>query len=186
MRPAVRRTPARHVASGLIATVLVVWGGCGAPEPAKGPPNPARLAIVKAVGELNDKTPIQLRFNPATCECPVYEVRVAKRWVRAEWSNERHARFEALSARLRKSPPARWPIALLVQGTIDAEVRRTRQGLYAVRIEVAEVIGQHGAAAPGAPNGNGTPDEEEPAPAPTATEETVPNPGAAAAPKSAR
>lgn len=112
----------------------------------KADPNVARTRLVQAIASRPSDAPIQLRYNPAACNCPAFEARLAKRWVRAQWLNAAAPEFAKKMAKLRASTPEQWPIAMLVQGQFEGEIMRTEQGQHGLQIEVKEIVGDGGAA----------------------------------------
>ena len=159
---------------------MALVAACSAPATPEADPNPVRSQLTIAINTLPSDTPLQLRYNPAACDCPQYELRLAKRWVRAEWTNADAPAFAIRVAALQKSAPDAWPVAMLVSGKVSGEVRRTTTGLYTVSVEVAEIIGREKPArAPQTPQPGNT-SESEPT---TTTVETTAKPTASSPPK---
>jgi hypothetical protein len=122
--------------------LLAAQVGCSSgPAVTKVDPNPTKSRLTEAIAMRGSDTPIQLRYNPAACNCPAFEVRIAKRWVRAEWTNNTASKFAPKLQKLQASNPEQWPIAMLVQGQFESEIMRTEQGQHAVQVEVSKIIG---------------------------------------------
>ena len=128
-----------HVSKAWFCGVLALTA-CSAAGPRPPSTHSARDRIVAAVDARDSELPLQLRYNPAPCACPAFEVRLARRWVRANWPGVRTAAWAKLAQRLSATSAPQWPIVLRVRGRIDREVRRTRAGGYAVTIDVAELL----------------------------------------------
>ncbi len=113
------------------------WVGCGAEAVGRAEPNPLRQVLEQDVAKVDRSAPLQLRYNPARCQCPPFELRLGSRWVRAELlpTDERMLKwYRHLSAQ----PPENWPLPVLVRGRVEREVLRTISGDYAVRIDVTQ------------------------------------------------
>lgn len=121
-------------------TALIALSGCAGAGPQSASNYRARDRIVAAVDAHDSSVPLSLRYNPAPCACPAFEVKLAGRWVRANWPGVRTAPWAVLAKRLAATSAPQWPIALRVLGRIDREVRRTSAGAYAVTIEVTELV----------------------------------------------
>ena len=135
----------RSIGRSRIAAVLVgiiaIAAGCSSNQNAKEEPlNPVRNRIETAIAGLHSDEPVQMRYNPAACDCPAFEIRLANRWVRAVWTNANLPRFTTLRDRLVNSGPEKWPQAILAKAQVETEPVRTVQGVYAVRVEVARIV----------------------------------------------
>ncbi|MCB9738049.1 MAG: hypothetical protein H6747_02200 [Deltaproteobacteria bacterium] len=153
------RAARTFVAVGLLTLLL----GCSAPRAPSSPKYAVKDGLEAALAQLPADAPLTLRYNPAPCDCPAFELQLGTGWLRAELVAASTAvRLAELVAWLAQQPAAQWPIAVKVRGSAERELLRTTQGIYAVRVEVAAVI---------------TPQPPAPAPAaePTAEPET-PNP----------
>ena len=130
------------VAWGLRGALLLVAVACSGPatggQPA--PVNPVRLLLEKQIAGLAADGPLQLRYNPATCDCPVFELRLESSWIRAHWRNQAAAEFEPVVRSLIALAADRWPVPLSLKGQVDPEVLRTPVGQYAVQFTASEVI----------------------------------------------
>lgn len=79
-----------------------------------------------------------MRYNPADCNCPLFELAVDDRWLRADVAVD-----EALQpwlTWLASTPPETWPTAVQGTGRVSRTLLRTEAGLYGVRIERFQVI----------------------------------------------
>ncbi len=119
---------------------LCVVTACGSAAPAPASAHHARDRILSAVEALDSAVPLRLRYNPAPCACPAFEVDLGGRWVRASWPAARQPPWTELAQRLAATSAQQWPVSLRVMGRIDREVQRTRAGGYAVSIEVTELL----------------------------------------------
>lgn len=117
---------------------LALLTACGGAEASRSPANPVRREIELALAEV-PAGPIDLRFNPAACHCPLFELRVGARWLRAELTGDTD-KLQPWTAWLAGTPLDRLPLTVQVRGKVDREVLRTAQGAYAVRVEVAEIL----------------------------------------------
>ena len=124
----------------LTVLCLCAATACGSAAPAPARAHHARDRILAAVDTLDSAAPLRLRYNPAPCACPAFEVHLGGRWVRASWPAVRHPPWTELAERLAATSAPQWPVLLRVVGRIDREVHRTRAGGYAVSIEVAELL----------------------------------------------
>jgi len=154
---------ARGARIGALLTAAASAGllACGPATQNKAPPNPVRAGIEQAIKALPASEPLRLRYNPAACNCPVFELRIGDRWRRASWSNADAEPFAETMKAITASDPERWPIHLLVQATVDPDIARTAQGDYAVRFEVTKLLSgptaKPGTPPPAAPPGAATP-----------------------------
>lgn len=66
---------------------------------------------------------VPVRYNPARCDCPDYEVRIRGRWLRAyiEGDEELMTRLERFSARAEDDPQAQ----MVLRGWLTADTRRS-------------------------------------------------------------
>lgn len=123
----------------MLLCVLLACGGN--PAAPKAPPvNPVREQIEAQVRALEDNAQLELRYNPAACDCPPFELRLPGGWVRAAWSNADAPQHKELVASLLATAPEKWPIPLRLLGKVDPEVARTARGAYAVRLESSRVL----------------------------------------------
>jgi hypothetical protein len=112
--------------------------------------NPLRRELEQALA-IATKQPLEVRWNPAPCPCPPFELRLGERWLRAELTAAT-VDPEAFATWLRwlnGTAPEALPVAVEVEGRVDNELVRAVQGGYAVRIEVSAV--QMPAVPPSAP-----------------------------------
>ena len=123
-------------------TALLLWlpvAACSG-SPAKVEANPVRRQLEDALAALDSNAPLPLRFNPAPCDCPVFELRLGERWLRADLEAGDGERLAAWIAWLGQTPPEALPVGVQVRGRPERELLRTAQGAYAARIEVAEIV----------------------------------------------
>jgi len=124
-----------------LATVCLGYfaTGCSSESIAR-VPNPVRHAFEQGLRTVDANIPLELRFNPAPCNCPAFELQLADRWLRAELTANDLDRLNAWTNALAATPPEALPIAVTVRGKIDRDLQRTAQGAYAVRIDVTEIL----------------------------------------------
>ncbi|MCO4761026.1 MAG: hypothetical protein KC502_05945 [Myxococcales bacterium] len=120
--------------------LILLFVGCGGQPANRVPTHAARARITTAIATLDKTAPLRLRYNPAPCACPLFEVRVGKRWLRAAWPGLRDEKWAGLAGKLAATSARQWPVELRVQGQVDAEVLRTRAGSYVVTIDVSELV----------------------------------------------
>jgi hypothetical protein len=135
-------SPRRGVLPSAIALAsLAAVVACSAPRVVIAPANPVRSTLEAQIVALPGDAPLLLRYNPAPCDCPAFELLLAERWLRAELvTSSSTDSLGRLLTWLGEQPPEQWPIAVYVRGGVDRDVVRTGQGAYAVRIEVVDVI----------------------------------------------
>ncbi len=136
----VRGAPGRVDHALLLAAALALVG-CSASAPERPAPQQrsVRAGLLSAIDALDPAQPLAVRYNPAPCACPPFEVALGHRWVRARWPSLRDERWRSLSVRLAATSASDWPVSLTVVGRVERELRRTRGGVYAVTLDVAEV-----------------------------------------------
>lgn len=163
-----RPRPRRLVGVALIAGLL---GGCGTAPRVAAPANPRRARLEAALAALPTDAPIALRYNPAPCDCPAFELPIDGGWLRVELvASGNVPEFPRLLDWLGAQPPERWPIGLSLRGAVERELLRTTSGTYAARLDVTAVLGPPEAIAPAA-----APEPtSEPTGAPTAPESPDP------------
>ncbi|MBM4342291.1 MAG: hypothetical protein FJ100_02815 [Deltaproteobacteria bacterium] len=125
----------RHSLTGL----GLVASACG---PLQGPAvvaNPVRHSLDQQVA-LARKQPLQLRFNPALCNCPPFEVRVGERWWRAELSSPDAEALAAWIDYLAAAAGDVLPVAVAVEGALERDILRTSTGAYALRVDVVRIV----------------------------------------------
>ena len=121
---------------------------CGSAAIAPDEPNPLRHALEHDLAAIDRSLPLNLRFNPAPCNCPVFELQVGQRWVRAELTRSEGDAVSTWLSWLSASPIEALPVAVSLRGRVEREVLRSAQGAYAVRIDVSEILGPKPAADP--------------------------------------
>ena len=132
---------------------------CGSATLAPNEPNPLRRTLERDLAKIDVKEPLELRYNPAPCNCPAFEVHIGERWLRAEISRVEGDVVSVWLAWLAQTPIEALPVPVSLLGKIDRELLRTAQGSYAVRVDVREIL------TPKAPSMTETP-EAAPQPAP--------------------
>lgn len=130
--------------------VLLAWvcAACSSATIAPDEPNPLRHALEHDLAAIDRSRPLDLRFNPAPCNCPVFELQVGQRWVRAELARSEGDTVSTWLAWLSASPIEALPVAVSLRGRVEREVLRSAQGAYAVRIDVSEILGPKPASDP--------------------------------------
>ena len=136
------------------ALALALALACSSGGPAQVEPNPVRRALESDLAGLDLKAPLELRYNPAPCDCPPFELHAGRRWVRAELGAAEPDKLARWIAWLAQTPLDALPVAVQVRGKPDRDVVRTAQGSYAVRLEVLEIV------APSLPGELAPPDTE--------------------------
>ncbi|MBI5607552.1 MAG: hypothetical protein HY902_01575 [Deltaproteobacteria bacterium] len=122
------------------AVLFALAASCGAADGQRSPPNPQADRLRADLRAANDK-PIVARWNPAPCACPPFEVLVGATWVRADFVAADPEPLVAWQAYLAATPTEALPVPLQVEGRIERQLLRTSTGAYAVRVEVAAVLG---------------------------------------------
>jgi hypothetical protein len=120
--------------------LLLFCVACAAETAVRVEPNPVRQAWEQRLGKLDRLAPLDLRFNPAPCNCPPFELRLDDRWLRAELASSDSDRLATWLAFLTALPEEAGPAVVQVRGRVDRDVVRTAQGDYAVRVEVTEIV----------------------------------------------
>ena len=87
------------------------------------------------------KAPLELRWNPAPCVCPPFEVRLGSSWVRAELQARDTEKIQQWTAFLTTTPPEALPVPVAIQGRLEPGIFRLANGNFACRVEVIEVVG---------------------------------------------
>lgn len=126
-----------YVAVGLLS----LSSGCSAPRAPTPPKFAVKDGLEAALAQLPADAPLALRYNPAPCDCPAFELQVGSAWLRADLiASGSSVRLAELIAWLAQQPASRWPIAVQLRGNVERELLRTPQGAYAVRVEVGALI----------------------------------------------
>jgi hypothetical protein len=130
--------------AAIVAALIGLPAACAGPANGTRPPpaNPARTRIEVGIKTVNAGGDLAVRYNPAACDCPPFELRLASGWIRASWSNIDAPQNRALSAQLKTTRPEQWPVNLVLKGRVDSEVMRTSQGQYAVQLTSTAVVGE--------------------------------------------
>jgi hypothetical protein len=124
-----------------LALLLALASACSGETVARIEPNPVRRGIETGLHALDTKAILPLRFNPAPCNCPAFELHLGEQWVRAELSASDTDRWSAWTGWLAATPPELLPVEVQLRGRVDRDVQRTAQGAYAVRVEILEIVG---------------------------------------------
>lgn len=125
----------------LVLALAAACIACSAPPRTTAVAASATDEIESAIAALSTPAALQMRYNPAACDCPAVEVQLASRWIRAELVGGGDPLASLLSG-LAARPIQQWPIAFSVRGSVDRELRRSRMGLTTVRVEVSEIVSQ--------------------------------------------
>lgn len=91
--------------------------------------------------DLARKAPLDLRWNPAPCACPPFEVRLGSGWLRAELQASETEKIQQWTAFLTTTPFEALPVPVAVQGRLERGIFRLANGNFACRVEVVEVTG---------------------------------------------
>lgn len=121
------------------ALLALVGASCGPVQAPAVVANPVRHSLDQQLA-LARKHPPLLRFNPALCNCPPFEVRVGQRWWRAELGG---ADAEALAGWidfLGSSAGDTLPVPVVVEGTLERDILRTATGAYALKVDVTRIV----------------------------------------------
>jgi len=102
-------------------------------------PNAVRREIQASLSSLDQTQPLDLRYNPVSCNCPPFELRLGQHWLRAELAGAEGEKYASWLAWLSLTPLEALPTAVKAKGTVERELLRTSQGNYAVRIEISEI-----------------------------------------------
>jgi hypothetical protein len=125
----------------VLALLLTLACACSGETVARIEPNPVRRGIETHLQTLDTTTLLPLRFNPAPCNCPAFELHLGEQWVRAELSASDADRWTAWTGWLAATPPELLPVEVQLRGRVDRDLQRTAQGAYAVRVEIIEIVG---------------------------------------------
>ena len=119
-------------------TALACSGTPVAADGVRADPQAVRHALEAALARLDPAEPLRLRYNPAPCDCPPFELWTDAGWVRAELGGdaERLALWTAHVAHLAGTGPLRAEL----RGKLDKEPLRTLAGAYGVRIDVKDWV----------------------------------------------
>jgi hypothetical protein len=116
--------------------LMVLAAACAAPPVVRLEPNPERQAWQQRLASRDAAAPLVLRYNPAPCNCPAFELQLAERWLRAELVEADPAWLAWLAA----TPPESWPVTVQAGGRVTPQLLRTSGGLYAIRIDKVTVV----------------------------------------------
>jgi hypothetical protein len=128
-----------RLALGLTAVACALVA-CGSAPARPAEPQEVRRGIAAGVAAIVADAPLELRFNPAPCECPLFEIRLGTSWVRAEVNVDDVERGAAWLALLDATPIEHLPVAVRALGRVDRDVLRTTQGSYAVRVDLRSAV----------------------------------------------
>ncbi len=150
-RPGPATSRQREATLALVAaTLALALPGCAAPPRAVVAAATATDDVEAAIAALPSPATLQLRYNPAPCDCPAVEVQLASRWLRAELVGGGEP-LAALLTALATRPSQQWPIPFSISGSVERELRRSRMGLTMVRVEVGDIVAQPAGAEAAAP-----------------------------------
>lgn len=127
-------------ASLLAGTALVCLTGCGATSDARAQPNPVRVQLERDLAAARQQQTVVVRYNPAPCGCPPFELHVGESWLRVEIYGPEPDKLAAWQNFLASMPVDALPIPVQVQGRPDREVLRTTTGSYASRLQVTAIV----------------------------------------------
>ncbi len=124
---------------GAVAWAAGWLAACSGPDSQLAAPT-VRQQLEQQV-DLARKGPLDLRWNPAPCACPPFEVRTAEGWLRAELQASETEKIQQWTAFLSATPLEALPVPVAVQGRLERGIYRLTNGNFACRVEVTEVIG---------------------------------------------
>ena len=130
---------AKHLLVTAAALSLLACGG------AKPKTSPSLYDSLRAeVLSVAEAPQLSLRYNPAPCDCPAFELRLPKRWIRASWSDWSGDAWSALRGELSGLSPAQLPRLLHVKGSVaPSSLRRSPRGWFSVTVRVDSVTPPH-------------------------------------------
>lgn len=135
-----RTGPWRSVASAAAwALVGPIVAACSGPDSQLAVPT-VRQQLEQQV-DLARKAPLELRWNPAPCACPSFEVRLASGWLRAELQASETEKIHQWTTFLAATPLEALPVPVAVQGRLERGIYRLSNGNFACRVEVTEAVG---------------------------------------------
>lgn len=102
-------------------------------------PNAVRREIQASISSIDQSKSLDLRYNPVSCNCPPFELRLGQHWLRAELAGTESEKYAPWLAWLNLTPLEALPTAVKAKGNVERELLRTAQGNYAVRIEISEI-----------------------------------------------
>ncbi len=120
-----------------LLSLLLCCARCGSADVVE--PNAVRREIQASLAAVDQTKPLELRYNPVSCNCPPFELRLGQHWLRAELAGTESEKYATWLAWLSQTPLEALPTAVKAKGTIERELLRTAQGNYAVRIEISEI-----------------------------------------------
>jgi len=118
-----------------------------ASAPPRAPKSATYLRAVEArVEAASDTTRFVLRHNPATCDCPPYEVKLGEVWQRVELVgvDEDDATLQALDVAVSQAPDAE----VVIEGHLDSELATCGLGTLYVSLVPTAFVGEPSLAAP--------------------------------------
>lgn len=118
--------------------LLAVLAACAAPQTPLAPLQPERQAWQARLSALDPTAPLVLRYNPADCNCPAFELALGEHWLRAEVAADET--LQPWLAWLASAAPETWPIPVQATGRVGRTLLRTETGAYGVRIDRLQVI----------------------------------------------
>ena len=115
-----------HAAAALVVTGLLVLAGCGTVEPARKANAKPRYdeIVAKRVAAASDKTTFHLRYNPATCGCPPYEIALGGVWQR-------------VALDVSDEPD---PVVTLLRAATTRDQKAGRLGIYTLQGELEDAL----------------------------------------------
>ncbi len=144
MRPPARGVgslpgPERNLVRSVLTALVALALGCGPVQAPAVVANPVRHSLDQQL-TLARKQPPQLRFNPALCNCPPFEVRVGERWWRADLTSADPEVLSGWMDYLGSSAGDALPVAVVVEGTLERDIWRTATGAYALKVDVVRIV----------------------------------------------
>ncbi|HAN30808.1 MAG TPA: hypothetical protein DCQ06_04355 [Myxococcales bacterium] len=123
--------------SCLVLAILAL--SCASPQTSRQPTLQDKLQ--EELVAVAAQTELQLRYNPAQCDCPSFELKLNKRWLRTNWLDWQNATWAQLRQILSGLNVDKLPPRLRVKGNIVLDsLHQDTRGLFQVDVEVLEVL----------------------------------------------
>jgi hypothetical protein len=130
----------------MAALALVLLGGCGGVRKAtpslNGPPPDYAETVRLRLAAAADAESHTLRFNPAACGCPPFEVRLGEAWQRVAFdvSDEQDPVLVALREQTAAAPRREAGRTWEVQGRLDTSLITCGRGALVVTLRPTELL----------------------------------------------
>jgi hypothetical protein len=130
-------TAHRPLLFALVAAALVACaGGPERVDPSADPAHAWAVAVRARVAAARDQPSFTLRYNPAACDCPPFEVRLDGIWHRVLFAGAgpEDAAMQALDAAVRDARARRVNATWQIQGSLDDSLTTCARGTLVVAL----------------------------------------------------